>query len=388
MNMRKRTGKAAILAAAICVAAALPTQAYNHAHRWSFNGDYSDSVGNLTAVGTSSLTFSDGMVNLPGGNKGTSYVTLGENAFSVGSDNITIEIWAKQNEAVNFARLFEYYPDPSTDNKNNDIYMSWSTGANFTSDKIEVKSGGNVKFGVLNTMQPYSQGTKYHISMTFCTNANGSTTVSWAKRNTTSGVVEKSSSQTISSWTLSAFHALAGSPRLYLGYSLYGEADPKASYDEVRVWRGVLNEAALTLSAQKGPDATAADLAEIAARTLELNSAATLEIASGATFTQPVVKGNGTVSGGTLKVADSLVVKCGETLLASGTVDLTDAKVVLSDPENLASTGSFKFLKASDGQSLTIVGTPTAVGLPGGWRLRMRGDSARISKGGLVILVK
>ena len=165
----------------------------------------------------------------------------------------------------------------------------------------------------------------------------------------------------------------------------------------MRVWRGVLNEAALTLSAQKGPDATAADLAEIvaatsaaapAARTLELNSSATLEIASGATFTQPVVKGNGTVSGGTLKVADSLVVKCGETLLASGTVDLTDAKVVLSDPANLESTGSFKFLKAPAGQSLTIVGTPTAVGLPRGWRLRIKGESAGISKGGFVILVK
>ena len=42
--------------AAICTAAAMPSLAYNHAHRWSFNGDYSDSVGNLTAVGTSSLT--------------------------------------------------------------------------------------------------------------------------------------------------------------------------------------------------------------------------------------------------------------------------------------------------------------------------------------------
>ena len=143
--------------------------------------------------------------------------------------------------------------------------------------------------------------------------------------------------------------------------------------------------------------AAAADIAGIIAatsatdpvmRTLELNSASTLEIASGTAFTQPIVKGNGTVSGGTLKVADSLVVKCGETLLASGTVDLSDAKVVLSDPENLASTRSFNFLKASDGQSLTIVGTPTAVGLPKGWMLRINADSARISKGGFVIYVK
>ena len=114
--MRNLTGKAAILAATICVVAALPTQAYNHAHRWSFNGDYGDSVGNLTATGTSSLTFSDGMVNLPGGTKGTSYVNLGENAFSVGSDNITIEIWARQNEAVNLARILDYYAGTDSNN--------------------------------------------------------------------------------------------------------------------------------------------------------------------------------------------------------------------------------------------------------------------------------
>ena len=383
--------------ASICMAAALPTQAYYLKHRWSFNGDYSDSVAGGTAKGTSSLTFSDGMVNLPGGNRGTSYVDLGANAFSVGSDSITIEIWARQNEAVTYARLFEYYA--GTD-KNNDIYMSWSTGANFTSDKIEVKSGGQVKFGVTNTMQPYAKGTKYHISLIFRANDDGSTTVSWAKRDVTSGAVEKSDSRTIENWTLSSFHSAAkGTPHLYLGrslYSIYGDKEPGASYDEVRVWRGVLNEAALTLSAKKGPDATAEDIAEImvatrvtapALRTLELGSGATLEIPAGATFTQPVVKGCGTVSGGTLKVTDSLVVKAGEALYASGTVDLSGAKIVLPEPDGLESSGPFKLLKAPAGQTLAIVGAPEVVGVPSGWELIVRGDSARIAKKSFVILV-
>lgn len=243
-------------------------------------------------------------------------------------------------------------------------------------------------------MSPYELGTLYHISISLKRNANGSTTLTWQRRNVNTGAVEKSSTHTQTDWTLENL----GNPHFYIGHSQWSsDKDANASYDEVRVWMGVLNETALTLSAQKGPDATAADLAAVVAkngesapaeRTLELNSAATLEIASGTTFTQPVVKGNGTVSGGTLKVADSLVVKCGETLLASGTIDLTDTKVVLSDPANLESTGSFKFLKAPAGQTLTIVGTPTAVGLPKGWMLRINGDSARISKGGFVILVK
>ena len=372
------------------------------AHRWSFNNSsYADSVGGLTATKTGSPTFSDGMIVLPGGNTNSGNIDLGANALSVGTDDVVIEIWAQQNTANNYGRIFDYYPDPSTDNRNNDFYMAWNTGANsYTTDKIEVKTGGSVKFAVTHSMQPYEQGTKYHISMSFHDNGDGSTTVSWAKRNVTTGVVEKSDSRTIANWTLSSFHSVAnGTPHLYLGrslYSIYGDKEPGASYDEVRVWRGVLSEAALTFSAQKGPDATAEEIAEImaatsaatpATRTLELNSAATLEIASGTTFTQPVVKGNGTVSGGTLKVADSLVVKCGETLLASGTVDLTGAKVVLSDPENLASTGSFKFLKAPAGQTLSIVGKPTVVGLPKGWYLNIRNGSAGISRG-FVILVK
>ena len=360
------------------------------AHRWSFNGDYSDSVGTLTATPTGSPMFSNGMLVLPGGSKGTANVDLGANALSVGSDSVTIEIWARQNQALEYARIFDYYNWTGTvEDKKDDIYMAWNTANNsYATDKVEVKSGGSVKFGEVNTMQPYSQGTMYHISMVFHANADGSTTVRWAKRNTASGVVEKSSSNTISNWTLTAFHTLAGSPHLHLGCSLYGESDPKADYDEVRVWSGALSDAALTLSAQKGPNATTTDLAKIAARTLELNSAATLEIASGSTFTQPIVKGNGTVSGGTLKVADSLVTKCGETLFASGTVDLTDAKVVLSDPANLERTGPFSFLKASVGQTLTIVGTPRAIGLPKGWRLRIKGDSADITVSGFNISVK
>ena len=163
------------------------------------------------------------------------------------------------------------------------------------------------------------------------------------------------------------------------------------------MWRGVLNDAALTLSAQKGPDATEADIAEIMAatsaadpvtRTLELGPGATLEIPAGATFTQPIVKGCGTVSGGTLKVSDSLVVKTGETLLASGTVDLTGAKIVISDPDGLESGGSFKFLMPPADKTLTIVGTPEVEGMPIGCKLLISEDGARIVKAGFLILLR
>ena len=183
----------------------------------------------------------------------------------------------------------------------------------------------------------------------------------------------------------------------YLGHSHFSQdLDANAKYDEVRIWNGVLTADALTLSAQKGPDATAADLAAVVAkngeaapaeRTLELNSAATLEIASGTTVTQPVVKGSGTIEGGTLVVSDKIVVNVGEYIEASGTIDLSNAKIELADPENLAT--AFTFLKTATGQTLTVTGVPTPVNLPKRWKVSVSADgTCRIGKRGFIILVK
>ena len=356
------------------------------AHRWSFNGgSLSDSVYGLTAAtipAASNAVFVGNAVRLGIDYKGSGATSLNLGKALVAGGNATIEIWGSRLRSITNMRLFDWGPSPSAY-----ICMAWHNDPKIW---VRYRADSAAITGC------FADNVNYHIALTIKANGDGTSAVHFIRRNLDDPTDVKTCDETVSNWTLPDVNF----GDFYLGHSQHSSEasnDANAIYDEVRIWRGVLNDEALALSAQKGPDATAADLAAVVAKngetapvthTLELNSAATLEIASGTTFTQPVVKGNGTVSGGTLKVADSLVVKCGETLLASGTVDLTDAKVVLSDPENLASTGSFNFLKASDGQSLTIVGTPTAVGLPRGWRLRMKGDSARISKGGFVILVK
>ena len=356
------------------------------AHRWSFNGgSLSDSVYGLTAAtipAASNAVFVGNAVRLGIDYKGSGATSLNLGKALVAGGNATIEIWGSRLRSITNMRLFDWGPSPSAY-----ICMAWHNDPKIW---VRYRADSAAITGC------FADNVNYHIALTIKANGDGTSAVHFIRRNLDDPTDVKTCDETVSNWTLPDVNF----GDFYLGHSQHSSEasnDANAIYDEVRIWRGVLNDEALALSAQKGPDATAADLAAVVAKngetapvthTLELNSAATLEIASGTTFTQPVVKGNGTVSGGTLKVADSLVVKCGETLLASGTVDFTDAKVVLSDPENLASTGSFNFLKASDGQSLTIVGTPTAVGLPRGWRLRMKGDSARISKGGFVILVK
>jgi hypothetical protein len=50
-------------------------------HRWSFTGDYTDSVGGLTGTAYGSVTFTNDntAISLAGGDKGASWVELNPN---------------------------------------------------------------------------------------------------------------------------------------------------------------------------------------------------------------------------------------------------------------------------------------------------------------------
>ena len=102
------------------------------------------------------------------------------------------------------------------------------------------------------------------------------------------------------------------------------------------------------------------------------------------------MKGNGTIAtgaGGSLVVSDKIVVNVGEYIEASGTIDLSNAKIELADPENLAT--AFTFLKPATGQTLTVTGVPTPVNLPKRWKVSVSADgTCRIGKRGFIILVK
>ena len=367
-----------------------PGSAYELTHRWSFNGSYSDSVGGVDATPEGGqkeecLSFEDSplggrMVKMAYAGSGTgAWLNLGTGVL--GAEDATVEIWARRNAFRSWSRIFDYGKGGSAFDT---LFMSWCV-ADDSSEAVGLYRSHAARFDVQKTMHPYEDGTLYHIVVTVKKNHDGSSTVAWSRRNVLTGVVEKSHSEGAANWTLADFSDSV----FCLGHSVVGNDDANASYDEVRIWNCVLNDDALTLSAQKGPDATEADIAAIAAkngRSLEIVAGAVLEIASGATLLQPVVKGSGTVSGGTLKVSDKFVVKAGETMLASGTVDLADAEVVLEDPENLSS--AFSFIKAPAGRSLEIVGTPAATGLPKGWKLVTGGGAGKIVKSGLYVVVR
>ena len=94
--------------AAVAVCMALPLSAVELTHRWSFNGDYSDSVGGVDAVKCGTyVSLYGGRVHMGYGacSHGTGYVDLGTNMLDTTA--ATIEIWARHDGVENWSRVFD-----------------------------------------------------------------------------------------------------------------------------------------------------------------------------------------------------------------------------------------------------------------------------------------
>ena len=372
------------------------------AHRWSFNGegnDYTDSI-----TGNSASTFGNadkrattgGKLVLNGNGSGQGSLNLGKGLLGLG--DATVEIWASNDAVKHYARVFDYGNGSYASNPGQtDCFLFiWSTGTDATKDIVQLKKNNTAVINKSGTMSVMELGKQYYFAFTFKDNGNGSTTIKWVRRDVVTGALERSDEATVSDWTLATL--FAKNPDFWLGVSKYsGDSDANASYDEVRIWNGALSDEAIALSATKGPDATAADIAEIVAaspagRTLTLETGATLSIGAGNTLVQPVVSGGGTVSGGTLKVANELLVTdLDDSLIVDGgTFDIDGAKVVFSTAalQALAATGgTYTLVSAVNGG--TITGSPLqTTGLPPSWKIFISSNDVTIKKVGFSIYVR
>ena len=236
---------AACAAVVIATCAALPLGATELSHRWSFNGDFADSVGGVDAVRCGTyVSLYGGKVHLGYGNCnwGTGCVDLGTNMLDTAA--ATLEIWARHDGVKSWSRIFDYGADNT-----HYFALCWTYGTNLNKDRAGAKNSGETATD--GTMSPYEIGTEYYIAVTF-EQQGEATLVKWQRRDAVTGELQKSGTMTMPDGIQKIVD-----PVLYLGHSQYtSDRDALAAYDEVRAWRGVLTDDQLAASAAAGPDAT------------------------------------------------------------------------------------------------------------------------------------
>ena len=230
-------------------------------HRYSFDGDLSDSVGKADA-----FTVSGSGVIVANGKATTSptagALQLGNDAGLLGTGSATIEVWGKPDEAATndraWPRIFEYCWQPAQ------YYlfsmMWWSDSYSGFKDSITFNYPNSKGFG--NSIgnlsgesgSPYSATDMNYACVTFKADVNGNTEITCRRYDPgTDAFVTKS--YTISGWTLADMRAA----KFYLGRANWNGTVScyNSTYDEVRIYGGVVPEGLLALNAAMGADVTA-----------------------------------------------------------------------------------------------------------------------------------
>ena len=220
------------------------------AHRWSFNGNLTDSVGSSNAtvadVGANNTTLSASSITLTGGSRTASdYVSLGSGLLPKDGTPVTIEFWATQVAFQSWARIFDVGAS-SAEN----LFMAWGQ-TTVSTDRVEWKDGTTTTKD--NTVAPYTTGTKYHIAMVIEPGAGaaGATRVTWYAAPASAGSLGAAKGTFDTSNTLGSFT----DTNFWLGRSEYSsDAVANASYDEVRIWNRSFTASELDALHALGPD--------------------------------------------------------------------------------------------------------------------------------------
>ena len=311
----------------------------------------------------------------------------------LGDTPFTIEFWATPTSIDNWRQWFALgnSSDPNgTGGLASGFCMAVKSGSgNGANVGLAGATSGNGNHMVGDTT--LTAGKEYHVAVAVTPKGNSTATISVYIEDTTAADAEgheaiRTTTFEVGGWST----ATIVQNNFWLGHSHWGDSDVASSYNEMRVWAAALSQAQVEANGRLGADTLPVftDRCSLGmAKNVEIASGATLSIASGQTLTQPVVKGSGTIAGGTLVVSDKIVATVGECIEASGTIDLSNAKIELADPENLAT--AFTFLKPTAGQTLTVIGVPTPTNLTKRWKVSVSANgTGRIVKRGFVFVVR
>ena len=429
-------GRDIILSNALTATTSVLPRGVGLTHRWSFNGDLTDSIGGQDATVTGG-TFINGNteISLTGGKKGTSCVNLGKNILPRDGSAATIEIWATQRSIQNWSRIFDI------GNSGSDyVVMTWTKGTDINSDMVRIYS--TAFSSISNKMAPYTTNTEFHIAMTLEPLQDGNWQVTAYKQDAVTGeTLKKTTFTTSGGWSLTT----QGQNQCYLGRTVQSDNDASANYNEMRVWNRALSEVELTANALAGPDAlpllsfvkkgagrltlTGANTYAVDTRVeagmlalganSSLPSSTGVELADGTELalggnsqTVAALTGAGTVSGGTLTVTDGINPGTNATEAAtltfngttvSGTLALDATETAIDSIECLSGvfdlsglTLQINNLSALTGVSYTLATSANGftgqfaganvAGTP--WHVSYSANAVKLSRGGTLFMVR
>ncbi len=233
-----------LIAVSLVLALGVDGQAAELAHRWSFNGDLTDSAGGQDAVivdmGASNAILSDTEITLTGGGKGTSdYIDLADGIVSSLGDAVTFEAWATQISVQNWSRIFDFGTS-TTEN----VFMSWTSATTLDADRVEWV-GPSDSDTLDNTNAPYTLGVEFHI---VCVFDNG--LVTWYTGPADSDTLGEAKGSFQSTNKLSELNDTNN----WLGRSQWEDSTANASWNEVRLWKGALTPDEIEKYHRMGPD--------------------------------------------------------------------------------------------------------------------------------------
>jgi hypothetical protein len=340
------------------------TLAATLAHRWSFENDLTDSITGKKGAkyGNGAAVFENGEVKLSGGGNGNCYIDLGIDKLP--SDKFTIEMWVTLRELKEWARCMVVKSE-------NPIVFTSRRSKNEGNYCCNFDSCGEVQ----KTEYELKKDKQYYVAISYENNGSGGVIVKQ--------YLKESGAENFlwtNTYTKDSYSLPVNVTAFWLAHSSDGTGDLKADYAEVRVWNGALTKNQISFSSLAGPNAKFG--------ILSLAPVAKLDLA-GHTLKQPIVKASGLIEtgDGELVVTEKVSVKSGECLEASGTIDISSAKIELENDKN--SKGSVIFIKPVSGKNLTVVGEPSAANVTEGWLLIISDNGeCRLVKKGMALFVR
>lgn len=329
--------------AAVATLSAVVANAAQLEHRWSFNGDINDSVGTATAttIGTSTtVNYIDNAAVRTGADQAGTYATalcLGSSLIS--GNSATLEIWATRNNHTTNMRVFDWGSGTKE-------YLC--IGWNDSPQMWFRKNNKGIDGATINNC--FENDVKYHIVVTVTKDEDNSVKVDFSCRNAADPSADvKRGTSTVSDWDVTKVL----SANLYLGHSQWsGESDndANATYDEVRLWSGVVPDELLALSAVMGPDVLALSYDNEGKANISIAADGILPISVSTVGNGYTLDGSVSLGAGAAIQFDTANTPNGMTFTAEGGFNVPSGAVV----DYVTWTGSGKYNVTLNGNTISL----------------------------------